>query len=69
MKRTLLFIIAALVVIFGFDLFTLFHDGYESTISWVTYTLAQKQPIVPFLLGIVFGHLFWPNRAGNGVLK
>ncbi len=29
------------------------------------YAMAMRFPIVPFALGIVAGHLFWPNRAGQ----
>lgn len=34
----------------------------QSTISDVINRSARDYPILPFILGIVFGHIFWPLR-------
>ena len=38
-----------------------FNDEKDDTISHVVYHAALKRPIVPFVLGVVMGHLFWPQ--------
>lgn len=62
-RLTLAFSLVIIAAIIGFDVWTLLARGYETTISWNLYMLAQKQPIVSFSIGVVSGHLFWPNRA------
>lgn len=37
--------------------------GEETTISWRLGKLSQKWPVIPFLLGFLAGHLFFPNHA------
>lgn len=37
--------------------------GEEGTYSWRIAAWSQKYPLIPFLTGILFGHLFWPNHA------
>jgi hypothetical protein len=62
---TLLFSLLALGLIVVFDVWTLMKRGYATTISWTLYGMALRFPIIPFALGVVVGHLFWPNRAGQ----
>ena len=64
-KLTLYFSLAVLAAIIGFDVWSLLARGYETTISWTLYQLSLKQPIVPFAIGGVCGHLWWPNKAAN----
>lgn len=33
----------------------------QPTISVLTLSTAQKHPILPFLTGVLCGHLFWPQ--------
>lgn len=33
------------------------------TISEVTLAFAQRHPALPFSVGVVAGHLFWPQRV------
>ncbi len=54
-----------LAVIIIYDVWTLTKRGYNTTISWNLYVMAIRFPIVPFAIGVVAGHLFWPNRAGQ----
>ncbi len=62
----------ALIVFFGlfavlmlYDLWTLVQNGYDSTVSATLYEFSRDFPIVPFLFGILFGHLFFPNLAAT----
>ncbi len=57
--------LSILAIIIVYDVWTLSARGYNTTISWNLYAMAMRFPIVPFALGIVAGHLFWPNRAGQ----
>lgn len=33
----------------------------DKTFSRVLYVLAQRYPIIPFIFGVVMGHLWWLN--------
>lgn len=56
--------LALIAVISVYDIWTLRVRGYTTTISWNLYGFTKKFPIVGVLIGIVVGHLFWPNAAG-----
>lgn len=62
---TLTVSLAILAVIVIYDVWTLLRRGYATTISWNLYLLSLRFPIIPAAIGVVIGHLFWPNRAGN----
>lgn len=66
MDFTLAFICVVLVLIFGVDLYLLVAKGYKETISARLLGMGRDYPIIPFLIGIVMGHLFWPNL---GIVK
>lgn len=61
-SRTLLLVIAVIVTLVVYDLLAVERGRWEATVSWTMLRLAQKYPIVAFALGVVFGHLFWPQR-------
>ncbi len=61
-RLTIIFILVALVAIIAFDVWTLTTHGFESTISASIYAMSRDNPIYAFALGIVCGHLFWPNK-------
>ena len=46
-------------VLIGWDVYASFSP-VEGTISAVTLW-ASRQPIIPFLAGVLAGHLFWPQ--------
>jgi hypothetical protein len=53
------------VVVFlaSYDIFVYVHTGnVQTTISRVTLAWSREWPIVPFAVGVVCGHLFWPQR-------
>ncbi len=43
------------------DLIAILKGGYKATVSAQLYKFSLRFPIIPFILGIVFGHLFWAN--------
>jgi hypothetical protein len=62
MDVTLAFIIAWVTILFGVDLWLIIRKGYSHTISARLLTLSKGYPVVPLLIGIALGHLFWPNE-------
>jgi len=54
-----------LVCLLVYDLFAVYRFGYEGTISLVVFTMAKSYPIIPFLAGVVVGHLFFPIEGTN----
>ena len=67
MNLTRIFIVIIVTVIFVVDAGFLALSGYNSTISWQLFTWSKEWPIIPFLIGVMMGHLFFPNRAANAV--
>ena len=65
MKLTAAFTVFIIGLITIYDIWTLAARGYDTTISWSLYTWSQGWPIIPFALGVLAGHLFFPNRAGK----
>lgn len=49
-----------LIVIF-WDVAIVFMGRPESTISAVILQVSKENPIIAFVLGVIVGHLFWPN--------
>lgn len=54
-------IFSTIIILIIYDIFILLKKGSKYTISSVLLELGKKYPIIPFFLGIVFGHIFWPN--------
>ena len=62
------FIVLVVALITLYDVWTLWRRGYNTTVSWNLYIIARRFPIVPFLVGLLVGHLWFPNQAGMGEL-
>ena len=62
---TRLTLLLTLIALLGYDLFAVYQFGYEGTISLVVFTMAKAFPIIPFLAGVVVGHLFFPIEGAN----
>jgi hypothetical protein len=58
-SRTMFFIIAVVVLIIGWDAYTILSNGVETSISQVMIDWAYDYPVFPFSMGFVCGHLFW----------
>lgn len=41
------------------DVYLAIKGGFRATISWWVWTNSVKYPIIPFLLGMLAGHLVW----------
>ncbi len=52
---TEIFIISIVALIAVVDVWLAIKKGFSGTISWFLY----KHPIIPFLMGVLIGHLFW----------
>lgn len=44
-----------------FDLFVYLYYGTEPTLSAIILEWSQAYPILPFVFGVLCGHLFWPQ--------
>lgn len=63
MNLTLAFIAFIVIAITIFDFWVIFKKGRYESISYKIIDLSHKYPLIPFLLGIVSGHLFWSFRG------
>ena len=59
-------IIAAIILIVGYDIFIAIEPTTEDTISRVFLDFATNHPIIPLAFGVLSGHLLWPSaNAGE----
>ncbi len=63
-STTQAFIVVLIGIVTVYDVWTLWKRGYATTISYTLYAGAIRFPIIPFSLGVIAGHLFWPNVGG-----
>jgi hypothetical protein len=60
-KRTTgYFVLALVVATLAYDLAAVRAAGYEASVSRFVVNLTKDWPIVPFLAGVVAGHLWFP---------
>jgi uncharacterized membrane protein YhdT len=50
------------VVLIGWDIYAAMSPN-QPTISALTLNFALAHPILPFLTGVLAGHLFWPQQV------
>ena len=57
--------VIALVVVSAivYDVIAYAHGGVDATISRITLAWAHRWPLVPFSVGVLCGHLFWPQST------
>lgn len=65
MNTTQWILISAAFLLAAWDVYAGIRLGYQQTISYDLLTDASKRPIVAFALGVVVGHLFWPQPGNN----
>lgn len=58
---TAIVLVATAVVLVSYDVAAEVKGGNAATISQVLYHFAQSEPILAVALGILVGHLFWPQ--------
>jgi len=59
---TIYILIAAIVLLIGWDIFAYIKGGGEATISSVILDTSKEFPPLPFAFGVLCGHLFWPQK-------
>ena len=62
--RTTWVLAIIILAIIGWDVYAAFGTpGAGDTVSEVLLSLARKHPIVPFIFGVVSGHVLWPQEV------
>jgi hypothetical protein len=60
------FVLAGTVVVLVvYDVLAEVYGGDRTTISRVVYNFARAEPVAAFALGVLVGHLFWPQAKGR----
>jgi|TARA_R110000824_G_scaffold56351_3_gene154352 predicted permease len=60
-----LIILVSVIVVSGWDIGVILMGRPDATISAVLLQLSKENPIIAFMLGVIIGHLFWPNFKGH----
>jgi hypothetical protein len=63
-RPTVIFIVFWVALLTVYDVWAL-TKGYEFTVSSTLLQAARDWPIIPLVVGILIGHLFFPNRAAG----
>jgi hypothetical protein len=50
-----------LAAVGGYDVFAALFLGRAATVSATILDLSRSHPILPFLIGVLVGHLLWPQ--------
>lgn len=58
--RIILLIIV--LVVLTWDVVVTYAGKPEASFSQVILEKSMQDPIIPFLIGVLIGHLFWANR-------
>jgi hypothetical protein len=62
-KVTISILIAVALLLIGWDIYVAANKDSGDTISEILLWTSQR-PILPFTMGVLMGHLFWPqNRS------
>ncbi len=61
-QTTQVVLLLAFLVLGAYDLFAYLAWGREQTLSVVLFESSVEWPVIPFALGFLAGHLFWPIR-------
>lgn len=68
-KLTTIIIIFSVVFLLGYDVFAIVKGGTEASISSIVITFAYKFPLMPFMVGLLCGHLFWRMKSNKDTLE
>lgn len=61
-NKTQILIALTVLIWIAWDIWTYFHNGNPSTESATLYKWSYRVPGVSFLLGLLMGHLFFPQE-------
>lgn len=64
-RITKVVMIATAALIILWDIYVAVEPTPGDTISEVLLGWAMQHPIIPFAIGVVCGHLFWPQGKGE----
>lgn len=62
-RATRTLVAGSVILLVAYDVVAVVLGGVEATISRVVLGWSIEYPVVPFGVGIVCGHLFWPQRV------
>lgn len=60
-KVTISILVAAVLALIAWDVVVAMNPTPGDTISEITLAFAMRHPALPFAVGVVCGHLFWPQ--------
>ena len=63
MMRSRLVLLLCLIPLLVYELVTFANPTPGDTISETVWQLSKEWPMVPFLFGVVAGHLFWQRKS------
>ena len=61
-KYTITILIIIALILIGWDIWVYIEPTDGDTISEITLAFAQKHPVLPFAIGVLCGHLLWPQK-------
>lgn len=63
--RTIKVIVAAVILLGGYDIVAYRAGGQDATITQVIRDNSAEWAMIPLLAGILYGHLFWAGGANK----
>lgn len=54
---------AAITGLIAYEIYTLTNKEEDDTLSESIWRATAKQPLVPFLAGVLMGHFFWQSTG------
>ena len=54
-------LVGVTLLLIVWDVYAATNKAGDDTISEVVLGFARRHPVIPFLLGVLMGHLLWPQ--------
>lgn len=61
-ELTLIILASVIVILVGWDIYAAFSKEQGDTISSLVLAWSSRKPIIALAVGIIIGHLFWPQK-------
>lgn len=61
---TIAILAAVTLLLIVWDIYAATNKDKRDTISVVLLDFARRRPVLPFALGVIMGHLLWPQVVG-----
>ena len=65
---TIYVLIGITIGLIVWDVYVFMTAGSPATISRVVFRWAEAHPVIPFGIGVLCGHLLWPQRLRSKVV-